>query len=262
MKIHSNVVQHIGITSSLIASAVLIAAPVSVYALGSTTSGATTTKTSPFCTELPSKSTTITNEMSTLSGKLQTAWANQTQDLANAFQKVDQNVATDRAKADSERQTDLTKLMTKATTSAEKQAVTTYETAVLQAVNTRRTAYDNARSSYRSSVEGVASGRQTTVKGQLAVFESSVDDALINAQASCASTPSQGASIRATLVGSLKTARETFQGDRKSDSTVETQIKQYAATRNSAFDSANSVFQTSMQNAAKALQQVFGKTNV
>jgi hypothetical protein len=261
MKTPSNITRHIGMASSLIASAVLIAAPMSVYALGSATAD-TTANTSPFCTELSTKSQTITNSMNTVSGKLQAAWAKQTQDLTNDFQKADQDIAADRAKADTERQTDFTKLMAKATTSSEKQAVGVYETAVLQAVNTRRTAYDNARSNYRTNVEGAISGRQTTVKGQLTVFESSVSSALSNAQSSCASTPNDGTSIRTTLVGSLKSARETFQSDRKSDSTVGTQIKQYVTTRNDAFATANSIFQTSIQNAAKTLQQAFGKTSV
>lgn len=261
MKTSSNITRKVGMTSSLIASAVLIAAPMSVYALGSSTTG-TTDKTSPFCSELPTKVQTINNSVSKVSGNLQAAWTKQTQDLTNDFQKADQDITADRAKADQERQTDFTKLMDKATTTPEKQAVSVYEAVVLQAVNTRRTAYDNARSNYRTSVEGAVSGHQTTVRGQLTTFESSVTDALNNAQSSCASTPSDGATIRTTLVGALKTARETFENDRKSDGTMETQIKQYQTTRNSAFSTANSVFQTSIQNAAKVLQQAFGKTSI
>lgn len=262
MKTTSKFLHHVGMTSSVVASMLLIAAPASVFALSSTPSTTTTPKTSPFCTELPTKATTITNQLNTLSGKLNDAWTKQNQDLTTDWQNVDQKVAADRLKWDAERQTDFTKLMARAKTSSEQQAVQVYENTVLQAVNTRRAAFDSARTTFRQNVQGAVSTRQSTVKSQLTAFEDSVNGALDKAKASCASDPSQGSTIRQTLVSDLKTARETFQNDRKSDVTVTSQVKQYATDRDNAFNAATSVFQTNVQAARQTLQKAFGKTTV
>lgn len=254
----SRLANKLALTSSLAGTACLILSPMSSYALGSTN----TAKTSPFCTELPVRATTITGRVSTLVGKVSQAWAQQDQKLTAEYQKVDQDVTVDRQKADSERTGDFNKLEAKAKTDAEKQAVQTYEAAVQNAVSTRRAAYDTARQTYRAGVQAAITTRRGTVTGQLNTFQSSVNSAISIAEASCASTPNDGLAIRQTLQASLKSARETFQGDRKGDETVGSQVKQLATTRNSAFKAADQAFQASLSAARTTLKQAFGKTSV
>lgn len=228
--------------------------PGSSLALGEASS------TSAFCTALPAKATNITNSIDALTSKVTLAWSQQDQKLATDEQKVDQEVATDRQHADTERASDFTQLEAKATTSSEKQAVQTYETAVLSAVTTRRAAYDTARQTFRTGLKNAIDSRRSTVTSQLDAFKSAASDALNTAEADCASNES-AAMIRQTLQGSLKTARETFQSDRKSDDTVGTQAQQLATTRDAAFKAADQAFQASLATARQTLKQAFGSSS-
>ena len=214
--------------------------------------------TSPFCTTLPSKAAAITAQLTNLSNKVSQAWSQQDQKIAADELKVDQDVAADRAKADSDRAADFTKLEAKATTTAEQQAVKTYEAAVLSAVTTRRSAYDAARQAFRTGLKNAIAARRSTITSQLTAFQDSANAALGTAEASCSSDPSNGAVIRTTLQASLKSARETFQGDRKDDPTVGSQVQQLAATRKAAFTAADQALQASLSAARQALEQAFG----
>lgn len=260
MKTTSSLTGKISFAATLIAGFSLVALPVTTYAAMAT--NAAEQKTSPFCTQLPTKASTITTQVNSLVGKANDAWTQQDQKLASIFQKVDQDVSADRQKADADRQTDFGKLSAKATTDSEKQAVQTYESAVQSAVSTRRAAYDAARHTYRTDLQSAISSRRGVVSGQLSTFQSSVGSALSTAEASCTSTPNEGPTIRTALQASLKSDRETFQNDRKGDDSVRTQQQQLAATRNAAFKAADQTFQTNMNAARQALQQAFGKTSV
>src|SRR5579883_547679 len=118
------------LSNTRIASAVGVAA-VGVLALTPATSMALgTAGTSPFCTNLPAKITATNTSVSTMTGKVTTAWSQQDQKLSADQQKVDQQVAAARATADQERATDFAKLQAKATTPAKQTAVQTYISAV------------------------------------------------------------------------------------------------------------------------------------
>jgi hypothetical protein len=251
---------------SLLSLGLMIFSPVATFALGpkdAMASDATTTpKTSEFCsTTLAKDASKITTNLNNLIGKANDAWSGKNTKWSTIWANVDTEVSTDRQKADTARQQDFTKLQAKATTSTEQQAVQAYETAVNNAVNTRRAAYDAARQTFRAGVEAAISGRQNTVTGQYSTFEAAVNTAIQNAQASCASNPSNGQEIRTTLEAALKSARESFQGDRKSDSTVGSQVQQLITTRDAAFKSADQAFQNSMTSAAQALKQAFGSNS-
>jgi hypothetical protein len=249
---------------SIISVASLLVAPVSSFALSThaaTAAAASKSQTSPFCTNLAAHANAISTSLTDRSGKVTSAWSQQDQKLTTEWQQVDQKVAAGRQKADTDRNADFTKLEAKAKTGAEKQAIQTYEAAVHGAVTTRRAAYDDARQAFRTGVQAAISGRHATVTSQLDIFQSSVNSAISTAEASCASDPGSGPAIRQTLQASLKSARTTFQSDRKGDNTIGSQVKQLAATRDAAFKTADKVFQTSLSNARQTLQQAFGKTN-
>lgn len=243
----------------LIASAATVTSMVFMPLSG--TALAVEAKTSPFCTNLSTRVSSITSQVNNLSGKVAPAWAQQDEKLSSADQKVDQDVAAARQKADSDRDANFTKLEAKATTDAQKQAVQTYETAVKTAVTTRRGAYDAARQTFRTGVKDAVLARRSTVAAQISQFKASVNAAVASAQASCTSNPASGASVRTTLVSALKTARQTFQSNRKGDETVGSQVKQLAATRNDSFKAADQAFKASMVTARDALRQAFGSSN-
>ena len=243
------------ITASVISSVGLLLAPATTLALGAR---ATTASTSAFCTNLPTKASDITAKLNDLTGKVTQAWSQQDQKLTADEAKVDQTVTADRARADAERAADFAKLEAKATTDSEKQAVTTYEATVKDAVSTRRAAYDAARQTFRDGVKSAITARQSTITGQMSTFQSSASSALATAEASCASNATNGATIRQTLVASLKSARQTFESQRQADATVGNQVSQLAATRNTAFQTADQTFKNSMTTARTALKQAFG----
>lgn len=272
MKRITKVFNKLSITSSIIGALCLVLAPVSAYAVGrpagvgtaATAASSTSSKPKPgFCNGLTNQANVTNGRIDILNGKAGQAWSQQDQKLAAQFQKVDQKVADARKKADAARAKDLSKLAAKATTNDQKQAVQTYKAAVQDAINTRRAAYDAARQTFRAGVQNAITSRRSTIKAQLATFQDSVSSAFSTAEASCAGSSPNGQAIQQTLRTSLKSARETFQNDRKSDSTIGGQVKQLAATRQAAFQTADKTFQNSLAAARQALQQAFGKnTNV
>lgn len=252
-------------TFSILASTLILGSTAFVpVAAISSTGTAKSSATSPFCTNLSTRATTATSKISDLRGKLATAWSNQDSSLSSKYASVDQNVAQVRTQADTERTSNFGKLEAKATTDAQKQAVQTYETAVKNAVTIRRAAYDAARQTFRDGVKSAIDSRRSTITSQTDAFSSAVQSALSSAEASCNtdSSVSAGQTARTTLVASLKTARETFQADRKNDATVGSQATQLAATRDAAFKAADQTFQASMTTARTALQKAFGSTSV
>ena len=246
--------------SSTAAIGLMLVAPLGSFALG--TKVTTTDPTSYFCTNVASKTATISSKRTGLSDKVTQAWTQRDQKLSNGWQQVDQNVTTDRQQADTKQASNFTKLEAKATTDSEKQAVQTYESSIKSAVTIRRSAYDSARQTFRTGVQAAISTRRAVVTTQLDAFQSSVNVAINTAETSCSATPADGPAIRLSFQSSLKTDRVTFQSDRKNDSTIGSQVKQLAATRDAAFKTANLVFPTTLQNAHLTLQQAFGKSSI
>ena len=241
----------------------LVLAPVSGYALDTTTkTSAVSPKTSSFCAELPNKLSATTARVTGLTDKVNQASTQQDQKMIAEYQKVDQDVANGRQKADTKRVTDFNKLEAKANTDAKKQAIAPYEVAVRNAVNLRRAAYDAARKAYRSGAQAAVTSHHTIVTAQLNTFQGSVNAAFSTATTSCAATANQGPTIHTALQTSLKSARETFRSSRKADTTVGSQIKQLAVTRQAAFKSADQIFKTSLTTARQALKQAFDKSSI
>lgn len=255
----------LALAGSMVATVGLVAMPITSYALGdqmTMTNTDSTTKTSSFCTELPNKGQTTESHLSDLTGKVSQARTQQNLKIAAEDQKIDQEVSADRQKADTERSRDVTKLEARAKTDAEKQAVQTYLNAVQSAISIRRAAYDAARQTFRSGVQAAITSRHATITTQLNTFQTTVSGAISTAEANCSSSPNSGTMIRQALQANLKSARQTFQGERKSDDTIGAQVKQLAAIRKAAFKAADQAFQTSLATARQALKQAFGKSAV
>jgi hypothetical protein len=220
-----------------------------------------TTKTSPFCSGLSSKAANINSNLNNLVNKAEQTWVANSQKLTQLWQTVDQKVASDRQNAANVRTQNFSELMNLAKTSTEQQAVQAYETAVNNAVNTRQTAYDSARATFRNAVEAAIGTRQSTISTQFRSFNTSVNSALQVAESSCSTNPGSGDTVRTTLSVALSSARSTFSSERKSDTTVNSQIQQLAGTRDSAFKTADQIFQTSMNTAATNLKQAFSSSS-
>ena len=272
MKRVSNLSTRLAVAGSAIGAFSLLLAPVGAYAIAANPTQpapravATTTpkltKTSPFCTNLPSRASAITDKVTAQVGKVNQTWTLQNQKQVADYQKFDQTISANRLKVDNERNTDFSKLEARATTPAQQQAVQTYVATVKSNVATRRSAYDTARGTFRSAVIAALSTRRTSVTSQLDSFQSSVNGAIGSAEASCTADPTSSTTVRQSLVTSLKTARESFKTDRAGDLTVTSQIKQLAATRTASFKTADQTFKSSMTTARQTLQTAFGKKTV
>ncbi len=223
---------------------------------------ATTTKESPFCTNLSSVSGKVTNNLTSLENKLTSARTDREQQITANRAKWDQEIKDNRAKWDQQRQDNFAKLEAKATTDDQKAAVKTYESTILSAVATRRQAYNTAREIFRSGVNAAIATRHNTIDSQVAAFNSSANAAVAKAQASCQATPNDGPAIRTKFQADLKAARETFQNARKDDDKVGDTVKQLAATRNASFKAANMAFEATAKIARDTLKAAFKNTSI
>jgi len=167
------------------------------------------------------------NEHST---KLTATWSQQDANASSKTQANVQKVAEARAKSDAARLTNFTTLESKATNDAQKQAVQTYEAAVRSAIANRRASYDVAKTTFHSAVQSAVAAKRANVTAQLTTFNAS-----------------------------MNSARTTFQSGRTSDATVSATVKQLVATRNAAFQAADTAFHTAMTAAKAALATAFTK---
>lgn len=216
---------------------------------------------SNFCQGLSGRQASFESSLSSRVNTLNSNWTTQNTNLQNRWKQVDQTVASDRATADSKRAADITKLEAKATTSTEKTAVTTFQQAVQKAVTTRRGTVDQARTTFRNSVLAAIEGRRSVIMGQAQTFESSVSAAFQTADQACAANSGSAATIRMTLIGTLKTNRETYTTDRKSDARLASQVSALATTRNQAISGADTAMKAAVHAAAAQLKTAFGEAS-
>ena len=238
---------------------VAIVVPVSLSTATIFAAPATTTRTTAFCTNLPSTISKVNSSLSNLQSKLTTAWNNRNAQIATNDTKWDQALAADRAKWAAQRQNEFTELQAKATTDAQKAAVQTYITALSDAINSRESANDQARATFRSGLTSLLASQQSTINSQVATFTGTVNAAEATAQSSCAATPSD-TSIRTTFVSATRTARSAYNSDRKSDSGIGTQVKALAATRDAAIKANDTAFAATAKAEATALKAAFAGT--
>lgn len=244
-----------------------VASPVMASALDGqgrkgASAAATTPKTSSFCTNLPNTISTVGTNISNLTGKLSSARTTREQQLAADQAKWNQEIVSSRANWDQKRQTMFTKLESRAKNATQTAAVKAYETTITNAVGVRRAANDQARTTYRSAVANTIAAKRSTIDTQLASFKGNVSSAESSAQASCQATPDQGPAIRATFQAALKSARQSYSADRKSDGTVGAQIKQLAQTRDASFHSNNAAYTVTAHAAQATLKSAFGSSKV
>jgi hypothetical protein len=240
------------VAASMVAALGVASLPVSVYALGSSGSEG-------FCSGMSAKAEAANQKVASLSDKVTQAWSQQDQKLTDNFTKVDTSVKEGRKKADSQRQEDFDKLAAKAKTDAQKQAVTTYKSAIEASVTIRRDSFDSIRQTYRQALRDTISDRRLKVSAQQITYKAAVADAFTTAEQSCQNSPKDTAAVRVTLLASLKSAREAYQTDRKSDATVGAKQQELAKARNEAFKTATDTFLASTKAARDALRQSFGK---
>lgn len=247
MNLHYNRrVQRSGLVSLTLTAAVVALLPLSASAAPN------------FCTNLSTTTVTINSKISDLNSKLTAAQSNRTTQLSTNRAKWDAAIVANRAKWDANRQTEYTELQAKATTDAEKSAVNTYITSLQTAIQSHRGANNAARATFRSGEDNLISQHQKIVNDQVSVFTANVDGAETTANTSCQTAKPANETIRASFVGSLKTARETYRSDRTSDSAVSAQIKQLASARTAAIQNNDATFKSAADQARTALKAAFG----
>jgi hypothetical protein len=215
-----------------------------------------------FCSNLSALATKATGSVTEQTTKWLAAKDQRASHMTDDQAKRDQEIAANRAKWDQDRQTNFAKLEVRATTDGQKSAVKIYETTIRNAVATRRAAYDRARTTYREALANEVTTRQATIDGQIKTLKTAVTTAFATAQTSCKAKPSDGPAIRTQLQASLKSAREAFTADRKTDETVKSQVKTFATQRTDSFKSADTAFQATTQAARDALKAAFKTANI
>ncbi len=215
-------------------------------------------ETSPFCTNIVSNVGKINSSLNAAKLKVDEARTERVATQTANRAKWDQELAANRAKWDQQRQENFTKLEAKATTDAQKTAVQTYKKAITDAISTRRATNDKARADFRSAVDSLISGQNSTVNAQSVILTTTISTAISTAQAACYATPAEGATIRTTLQAGIKTAKETFNNARKSDSNLGDQIQKLAETRNTTIKANDSAFEAAAKAARDTLKAAFG----
>jgi hypothetical protein len=237
----------------------LAAVPVSlsasmVTAIDKPAAQSSTARTSEFCTNLPATISRVNSNMGSLQSKLDTAWNNRNTQISSNDAKWDQALAADQAKWAAQRQTQFSELQAKATTDAQKAAVQTYITTLTNAISTRESANAAARTTFRDGLTNLLTTQRSNITSQVATFTDAVNAAEAAAQSACASD----ASPRTTFISAMKSARQAFETDRKGDSSLGTQVKALAATRDAAIKANNTAFKNTATAAATALKAAFG----
>ncbi len=213
---------------------------------------------STFCKKLLSTTNSIESNITKRSDKATDLWTNRENKWSDNWSKVDQTVANNRTKADQLKQQHFNQLTSKVKNSTEKQAIDEYSTEVHNAVSVRRAAYDEARNAFRVGVKSLINSRAGTISAQLAQFSDQVNTAINTAKEACNNNTESSTQIRTDMKASLKTARENFNSERKTDSTVGSQIKLLITTRNNAFKAADQTFHNSVTTAKDTLQKAMG----
>lgn len=244
-----------------LSSAVLLLAMV-VTAQGATVTAASNNSNdnangTHFCSGLDTKYAAVQKRYSGLKGKVSTAWTAQDKKLQNLRSQRDAKITAIRKQSDEERRLNFAKLEDKATTEQQKQAVQTYETAITQAAETRRTAVDGAQASFRQEVKDAVAARRDTLTTQMTAYGTAMQIAYSTAQSSC-DNGVEPASVRTTLLASLKVSHEAFVQQRQSDNDIKTQIATLAHARNITIKNANKAYVATAQAATKALKAAFG----
>lgn len=214
---------------------------------------------SQFCKKLPTVASNIKSNINSRSTNATNSLSNRENRWTNIWTNVDSKVSTNRSKADTLRQQHFDKLLAKAKTSTQQQAVKQYITDVNNAVAIRRTAYDNSRNEFRNALNNLISSKSSSVSSQVNEFSDQVNSAINTATDQCANNSMKAIDIRSNFTSSLKSIRQQYETNRKSDAGISSQIKSLVTTRNNEFKAADLTFKTSIDSARANLVKAFGQ---
>lgn len=119
---------------------------------------------------------------------------------------------------------------------------------------------DAARDSFRVSLADTVKSRRTNLSNQASGLQSAVSVAFTTAQSGCDSGVDP-ATVRSTLLDSLRTSRQTFANLRKSDTDIKDEIAALAKTRNQTIKAADETFLNSVKQAVTTLKTAFGEAS-
>lgn len=168
----------------------------------------------------------------------------------------DTKLAEARAKEDEMRDERVADLEVIADTDAEKQALEKFQADVAAAVTVRRAATDLANEAFRDGLKAKIAARASAVDAATTTFNAAVRAALAKAKADCASGVSP-ASVRTTLMASLKAAREKMQSDLQEIAKLGPQVKALIDVRVAAHEKAMADFHASLDAAKAELKAAF-----
>jgi hypothetical protein len=209
-----------------------------------------------FCGTLSNRANAFQTRFSTKQTALTTAWQHQTAKLQALIQNQDTAVTKLRAQTDEQRSANQAALLAKAKTATQQAAVAAYTDTITNAVHARRSAVDTARASFRTGVKTLLTNRQAAASGQVTAFKIAVSDAYTTGANSCTDN-TDGATVRAAILQSIATARQTFESQRTSD-TTKADLQTLITARNQAVQTANTTFLQSAQAARDSLRDAYG----
>lgn len=172
----------------------------------------------------------------------------------NGREKLD----TFRGEADGNREELIAKLLEKYPDADDQAAINAFEAQIEAAVAKRRAAIDAALTAYLQGVQDTLGSRQDKMASALATMKASIEAAMTQAKADCASGVDKQ-TVFQTLQASIKAAREKFAADRKASEATSTELEALKKTRETAIKAAIETFKTEAKTARDTLKAALGE---
>jgi hypothetical protein len=206
----------------------------------------TTKKQGSFCTRVSTLQTKLADQVTATEKKVTLREESKTAIIIKKESDVDAKRAESRAKAEGSRAQKWDKMISKAKTSSQKTAVEAYKKAITDAVAVRRSAVDASVKAYREGLAELMKNKTSNVDAALATFKTTIDAALVKAQADCAAGVVDK-TVSTVFNKSVSDARATLASSRKTNKSEE--LKALKKVRDDAFKKAEAEFKSATDKA-------------
>lgn len=163
-----------------------------------------------------------------------------------------------RATIDSEKNLNWEKLRANAKTDEQKAAVEKFITTVQDAIKIKRAATDNIISSFRASLATERTDRKTENDTALITYKNAIISLVSQTKTAC--TTGDAKTIRETFRTGIKSARDTFQANRKTTEKFRADVTPIKDAKKAELQTIIDTFKSSIETAKSELRLAFPKT--
>lgn len=128
------------------------------------------------------------------------------------------------------------------------QAVAPSEASIQAAIAARKVAVDTAMKTFRDGLDQLLAAHKASIINITTAYKTAVEDAVAKAKSDCAAGGAP-ATVRATFMATMKSAKDKMQTDRKALEKLGPQAEALAKTRNAEVQKAMEDFKTAMEKA-------------